>query len=286
MQGIASCADPVPRAIPASRECRCSSRSRCHDSSCPRRATSTRSSQATARRTRRRNGGSASSAGFRLARHLRRPRSVPRRRSRRIGRYRDRGGKARCRLDGLRSLDRGCSPRTSDLAGAQGVGPRASFVVCAAESLPFRDASFGCASAVAVLEHLDDDAAAGGSRGWYVPADSSGSPCRSPTGTSCLHSGPCTSATNRRLGHKRHYHEAAVVRVLERAGFRHVETTYSGHAVKVLQLVLDRLLPLSNARRDRLWWSLERLDVRGVRRAYDALQLNAVFRRAEEPAPP
>ena len=45
-------------------------------------------------------------------------------------------------------------------AGSEGVSARTTFVVCAAESLPSADRSFAAASAVAVLEHLDDDAAA------------------------------------------------------------------------------------------------------------------------------
>src|SRR5439155_26472201 len=42
-------------------------------------------------------------------------------------------------------------------AAEEGVQERAGFVVCAAEALPFPDRSFRSASAVAVLEHLDDD---------------------------------------------------------------------------------------------------------------------------------
>src|SRR5205809_2813164 len=42
-------------------------------------------------------------------------------------------------------------------ARAEGVDDLTTFVVCAAEALPFPDESVGAASAVAVLEHLDDD---------------------------------------------------------------------------------------------------------------------------------
>jgi len=165
-------------------------------------------------------------------------------------------------------------------AGTEGIEEHASFVACAAESLPFRDASFGCASAVAVLEHLDDDVRAvrelarvvrpGGLVWVTVPL--AYRYILPPLW-------PLYVWHDRRIGHKRHYHEAALVRIFEQAAFSHVATTYTGHVVKLLQLVLDRLLPLSKKRRDRLWWSLERLDLRAVRRAYGALQLNAVFRR-------
>jgi len=74
-----------------------------------------------------------------------------------------------------------------------------------------------------------------------------------------------------------------VERLLGQTGLlRHVETTYSGHAVKLLQFVLDRVLPTNWRRRDQVWWRLEHLDLRASRRAYGALQLNAVFRRPEE----
>jgi uncharacterized protein YbaR (Trm112 family) len=45
---------------------------------------------------------------------------------------------------------------------------------------------------------------------------------------------------------------------------------------------LDRLISLSRTRRFRLWWSLERLDLRAARRAYGALQLNVVFQRTSQ----
>ena len=47
-------------------------------------------------------------------------------------------------------------------AREQKVDEHARFVVCAAEDLPFPADSFGSASSVAVLEHLDDDRAAVG----------------------------------------------------------------------------------------------------------------------------
>jgi SAM-dependent methyltransferase len=173
----------------------------------------------------------------------------------------------------------------SRLARSEQVGERARFVACAAEALPFPDEAFACASSVAVLEHLDDDAAAvrelarvvrPGGRVWITV----------PLAYRYILPPlwPVYFRHDRELGHKRHYDEAGLVRVLERTELRHVGTTYTGHAVKVLQLALDRLLPVSASRRDRLWWVLERLDLRAVRRPWGALQLNAVFQRDEESA--
>jgi SAM-dependent methyltransferase len=165
-------------------------------------------------------------------------------------------------------------------AVGQGVREQTDFVACAAESLPFADGTFGSASAVAVLEHLDDDASAvselrrvvrpGGLVWVTVPlAYRYILPPLWPA--YLLH--------DRRIGHKRHYDETSLVRLFETAGFRHVETTYTGHFVKVLQLALGRLSRVSPPWRNRLWWRLERLDLRAVQRPYGALQLNAVFRR-------
>jgi SAM-dependent methyltransferase len=172
----------------------------------------------------------------------------------------------------------------SRLARREGVEERASFVVCAAESLPFEDGAFACASAVAVLEHLDDGGAVAelgrvvrpGGLVWITV------PLAYRYMLPPLW--PVYRRHDRKLGHKRHYDVSALEYVLGGSGMRRVETTYTGHAVKILQLVLERLLPASWSAHDRIWWSLERLDLRAARRAYGALQLNAVFRRPDEAA--
>jgi SAM-dependent methyltransferase len=170
--------------------------------------------------------------------------------------------------------------KAARLARGEGVEERASFVVCAAEALPFPDDAFSSASAVAVLEHLDDDAAAAseltrvvrpGGRIWITV----------PLAYRYILPPlwPGYAWHDRRIGHRRHYDERTIVGLFEDAGLRHVATTYTGHAVKVLQLVLDRALPLRQETRDRVWWNLERRDLRAQNRRYGALQLNAVFRR-------
>lgn len=164
-------------------------------------------------------------------------------------------------------------------AVAEGVR-EAEFVACAAESLPFPDSSFACASSVAVLEHIDDDAVAArelarvlrpGGLLWitvpnayrHIPV-----PLR-----------PVYRRHDRMLGHKRHYALRDLVHLLSRAGFVHVCTEYSGHPVKVAQLVLDRLVPQARGLRSRVWWKLEDVDLRQGHLARHALQLSAVFRR-------
>src|SRR5207247_78464 len=118
-------------------------------------------------------------------------------------------------------------------ADAEGLDERTTFVVGAAESLPFRDESFGCASAVAVLEHLDDDRTAAAELARVVR----------PGGLVWITVPlayryilpplwPAYAWHDRRIGHKRHYDEAALVGIFERVGFRHVTPTYTGPAVK------------------------------------------------------
>ena len=163
-------------------------------------------------------------------------------------------------------------------ARSEGVGDTSFFVACAAEQLPFADESFAAVSAIAVLEHVDDDLAMAreiarvlkpGGRAWLtVPHAYRHIP---------LPLWPVYLLHDRRLGHKRHYSAGALQRVLAKAGLVHRETLYSGHPVKLVQLVADRIVPAS--RRDSVWWALERADLKASRRRFFALQLNAVFER-------
>ena len=175
----------------------------------------------------------------------------------------------------------------SKLARSESVAEHAHFVACTAESLPFPDDAFACASAVAVLEHVEDDPKAAaelarvvrpGGRLWITV----------PLAYRYILPPlwPVYAWHDRKLGHKRHYDESGLVGLLRRSGLVHAETTYTGHAVKVLQLAVDRLLPSSTPRGNRVWWRLERLDLRASHRPYGALQLNVVFRKPEEVTAP
>ena len=165
-------------------------------------------------------------------------------------------------------------------AGDQGVEDHARFVVCAAETLPFPDAIFGSASAVALLEHLDDDSRAvaelarvlrPGGRVWftvphafrYIPP---------PVW-------PLYWWHDRRIGHKRHYDERRLLELCAEHGLRHVRTSFSGHPIKFLQLGLSLALPGVRRTGSPLWWRLERRDRARAGRRLGALQLNAVFER-------
>lgn len=165
-------------------------------------------------------------------------------------------------------------------ARAEGVSDRTDFVVCAAEALPFADESFGSASAVAVFEHLDDDDIAAaelarvlrpGGRLWVtVPHEYLKMP---------PFVWPSYWWHDRRIGHKRHYGAARLRELFARHGLAHVETQFTGHPAKLLQYAL--VLAAERTGRDisRLWWRLERADLRAVRQPLWAIQLSAVFEK-------
>jgi ubiquinone/menaquinone biosynthesis C-methylase UbiE len=165
-------------------------------------------------------------------------------------------------------------------AQEEGVGDKAQFVVCAAEALPFADRSFRAASAVALLEHLDDDALAvgelarvlePGARLWLmVPHSFRYMP---------PFVWPLYWWHDRRIGHKRHYDERRLVRLCAEFGLEHVRTSYSAHPIKLIQAGLTRVLPSLRAPRSSTWWRLEQLDRRAEHRRWGALHLSAVFRR-------
>ena len=170
--------------------------------------------------------------------------------------------------------------RAARFAASEGLAEQTSFVVCAAERLPFADESVGCASAVAVLEHLDDDGEAvgelarvlrPGGRVWvtvphayrYIPP---------PVW-------PFYLVHDRRIGHKRHYDEARLQEVFATHGLRHVETQWTGHPVKLVQYALTLAAEKTGRDSERVWWALERADLRALRRRLFALQISAVFEK-------
>jgi ubiquinone/menaquinone biosynthesis C-methylase UbiE len=170
--------------------------------------------------------------------------------------------------------------RAARFARSESVDGHASFVVCAAEALPFPDESFGAASAVALFEHLDDDRVAArevarvlrpGARLWVtVPHAYKHMP---------PFAWPMYWWHDRRIGHKRHYGEDGLRALFEPEGFAHVETQYTGHPVKLAQYAA--LLVAEQAGRDvsSLWWKLERADLRALRRRFWALQISTVFEK-------
>ncbi|HSI98671.1 MAG TPA: hypothetical protein VK926_09945 [Gaiellaceae bacterium] len=82
------------------------------------------------------------------------------------------------------------------------------------------------------------------------------------------------------MGHKRHYDEKSLGRLLGSVGLERVATMYTGHPVKLLQLAASRVLSEWGSAGSRLWWLLERADLRAARRPWGAPQLSAIFVRS------
>jgi hypothetical protein len=76
-----------------------------------------------------------------------------------------------------------------------------------------------------------------------------------------------------RLGHLRRYEAESLISAARANGLEPVDIQFTGHAVKVLQLAVQRLS-------DRIWWWCERRNQRrsSVRRG--SMQLSVVFARS------
>jgi SAM-dependent methyltransferase len=159
-------------------------------------------------------------------------------------------------------------------AEAEGVAERTLWVCCSAERLPLASGSFGSTLAIAVLEHVPDDQAAlgelarvlqSGGRAWVTV----------PHGLRNISAvfRPANRRHDERLGHLRRYEAEALIDAGRRVGLEPLEVQFTGHAVKVLQVVGRRA-------GDRFWWWCERRDRRRLNVRRGSMQLSVVFGRA------
>ena len=168
-------------------------------------------------------------------------------------------------LAGLRSARR--------FAAAEGVLDRTLWVCCSAERLPLASGAFGSALAIAVLEHVPDDAAAWrelarvlrpGGLAWVTVPHALEHVPRALRRANRRH--------DRRMGHLRRYDAETLAAAATAAGLQPVELQFTGHAVKVLQFLAGRFS-------DALWWWCERRDQRRHTTRRGSMQLSAVFAR-------
>jgi ubiquinone/menaquinone biosynthesis C-methylase UbiE len=158
-------------------------------------------------------------------------------------------------------------------AQAEGVLERTLWVCCSAERLPLASSSYSSALAIAVLEHLPDDTAAiaeiarvlrVGGRAWVTVPHA------------LRHVPPIFRGANRRhdrrLGHLRRYEAEMLVEAGRRVGLVAEEIQFTGHPVKVLQLV-------AGGTSDRLWWWCERRDLERAHVRARSMQLSVCFTR-------
>ena len=152
---------------------------------------------------------------------------------------------------------------------------RCDFVACDMSMLPIKDGELDAVSAVAVLEHIDNDEEAvremarvlrpGGRAYVNVP--------NSYRNLMFL-VWPFSIVHDLRVGHIRHYREASLKAMFRSYHLVPVETSYTGHWFKLLQLICTVL----GVADDRLWWNLEKLDQR-MARVKTGLQLHLVLEK-------
>lgn len=158
-------------------------------------------------------------------------------------------------------------------AAAEGVGDSTLWICCSAERLPLATASFSSALAIAVLEHVPDDAAMlselarvlrPGGKAWVTVPHA------------LRHIAPWFRLPNRlhdrRLGHLRRYDAEELIGAADSVGLVAEDVQFTGHPVKVLQLL--------TARSESLWWWCEQRDLarRDIRRG--SMQLSLCFTRS------
>jgi SAM-dependent methyltransferase len=162
---------------------------------------------------------------------------------------------------------------------AEGVEDRTLWVCCTAEKLPFASSMFGAALAIAVIEHVPDDLAAvgeiarvlrPGGRAWVTVPHA----LRNITPVFR----PSNRRHDRRLGHLRRYEAEDLVETGRRVGLEAAAVYFTGHPVKVMQLVAARFLRGQLAQR--FWWWCEGRDLRRSGSRRGSMQLSVLFRRA------
>jgi SAM-dependent methyltransferase len=159
-------------------------------------------------------------------------------------------------------------------AVAEGVADKTLWLCCSAERLPLASGSFGSALAIAVLEHVPDEAAALSELARVLEPEGR---VWMTVPHALRHAWPVFRPPNRRhdrrLGHLRHYEAEELVEKGRRLGLDLEDVQFTGHPVKVLQLVGG---PLG----DRFWWWCERRDRARSRERGGSMQLSVLFTRA------
>ncbi len=157
-------------------------------------------------------------------------------------------------------------------------GGLASFVVCSAESLPFKNNVFAKVSSISVLEHVDNDRAAIKEIA-RVAAPQAKIFITVPNTYKriWLFLWPVYFLADRWVGHMRHYSEENLVGYFTQAGLKVKEVLYSAHLIKLAQVLLEKLFR-NNQAASRLWWRWEKMDL-VKKECKRGLQLSVVFEK-------
>jgi SAM-dependent methyltransferase len=170
--------------------------------------------------------------------------------------------------------------RARRAAVMEGVAERTLWVCCSAERLPLASLSFASALAIAVIEHVPDDRAAlaevarilrPGGRAWVTVPHA------------LRHISPVFRPSNRlhdrRLGHLRRYGARDLAAAAGEAGLRVLDVQFTGHPVKVAQLVGGRLPGRVGSS---FWWWCEDRDLRRRDEPRGSMQLSILLERGHD----
>jgi ubiquinone/menaquinone biosynthesis C-methylase UbiE len=152
-------------------------------------------------------------------------------------------------------------------AVTEGLADRTLFVVCTAESLPFRDAAFDSAASVHVLEHLPNDHGAAAEVARVVRRGGRlfiGVPNSFDSMPAVLR--PIYRWHDHRIGHLRQYSPEQLTAVTNSVGLQTERTFVSAHWAKVWQLAVHLTATRLHIDDSRLWWWFERRDERAASR--------------------
>ena len=175
-------------------------------------------------------------------------------------------------LEALRSARR--------FAQVEGVADRIVWACCSAERLPLQSESFDSVVSIAVMEHLPDDVAAlrenarvlrPGGLLWITAPHALANIWPSFRRPNRIH--------DRRLGHLRRYESSNLIEAARPLGLTAVDVQFTGHPIKVLQLLAGQLPP--SRARDRFWWWCESRDLQGSAVSAGGMQLSVLLRRDE-----
>ncbi|MFH0924031.1 MAG: class I SAM-dependent methyltransferase [bacterium] len=164
--------------------------------------------------------------------------------------------------------------RANNLAKKQGVDDRTAFLVCSAESLPFRPGSIDYISAISVLEHLEADEKAIRSLYAILKENRYLYICVPNTYKRMWpFLWPIYLYLDHQIGHKRHYSIEALNKKMEKdERFEMEEVFYNAHLIKLFQLILDKFYLLDEEK----WWVMEKRD---INKNHFGIQLNAIYRK-------
>ena len=153
--------------------------------------------------------------------------------------------------------------KAREYASQAGASFHGHFLVSSATHLPFRDEVFSKVISNAVLEHIEDDDLALDELGRILRHDGRVLIC--VPNSYMFMAWPLALLNlwnDRRVGHLRHYASTDLVSRGVRRGLEVLDVTFHAHPVKIVQAVLARLFAPIRKPASRIWWYLERIDLR------------------------